>query len=222
MKTVIFILLFIPSIAFAAPLQEKYTDLPDPISVDAGKKLYQENGCSLCHGDQGRGDGPLAEGLNNKPRNFQDYEEMKRMPTIRMEQAIHNGLKGTAMPAFGQFSDDEIGVLTNYLRSFLVKSYSDLKMCAFQTYHINAKNLRKPFRVEVDEPEKFNAKVRGKTISFNGKNWPNLLDRKNHRTHFRVMKDDQIVSLISVKINRCQKEMDEMLKNLSFKKAGLN
>jgi mono/diheme cytochrome c family protein len=222
MKTVIFVLLLLPSIAFSAPLKEKFTDLPDPISIEAGKKLYQSNGCPVCHGDQGRGDGPLAGGLENKPRNFKDYEEMKRMPTIRMEQAIHNGLEGTAMPAFSHFSDSQIEVLTNYLRSFLVDSYSDLKMCAFQTYHINAKNLRKPFHVEVDEPEKFSAKVRGKTISFSGKNWTNLLDRKGHRTHFRVMQDDHIVSLISVKIHRCQKEMKELLQNLPLKKAELN
>jgi len=219
MKIIIFILLFIPSVTFAAPLQEKYADLPDPISIEEGKKLYQENGCPVCHGDQGQGDGPLAGGLKNKPRNFKDYEEMKRMPTIRMEQAIQHGLKGTAMPAFSQFSDSQIEFLTNYLRSFLVDSFTDLKMCAFQTYHINAKILREPFYVEVDEPEKFDAKIQGKTISFSGKNWTKLLDRKGHRTHFRVMQDDHIVSLISVKIHRCQKEMNEMLRIVPLQEA---
>jgi cytochrome c551/c552 len=222
MKIVLFVLLFIPSIAFSAPLNEKFTDLPAPISNEEGKKLYQANGCPVCHGDQGKGDGPLAAGLENKPRNFKDYEEMKRMPTIRMVQAIQHGLKGTAMPAFSHFSDSEVEVLTNYLRSFLVDSYTDLKMCAFQTYHINAKNLSDPFHVEVDEPEKFTAKVSGKTISFSGTNWPNLLDRKSHRTQFRVMQDDNIVSLISVKISRCQKEMKEMLRDIPLQKAKLN
>ena len=51
----IFILLFIPSITFAATLKEKYTNLPTPILVKEGKKLYQENGCALCHGDKGKG-----------------------------------------------------------------------------------------------------------------------------------------------------------------------
>jgi cytochrome c553 len=222
MKKIIFILLLIPSITFAAPSQQKYTSLPTPISIEEGKKLYQDNGCAVCHGDQGQGDGPLASGLKNKPRNFKDYEEMKRMPTIRMEQAIHNGLKGTAMPAFSQLSDSQVEALTNYLRSFLVDSYSDLKMCAFQTYHIDAKNLNKPFTVEVDEPKKFDAKVSGKTISFRGKNWTNLLDLKRHRTHLRVMQNDHIVSLISVKIHRCQKEMDEMLKTIPLQKAEIN
>ncbi len=222
MKKVIFILLFFPAITFAAPIQQKYTSLPTPISTEKGKKLYQDNGCAVCHGDQGQGDGPLADGLKNKPRDFKDYEEMKRMPTIRMEQAIHKGLKGTAMPAFSHFSEPQTEALTDYLRSFLVDSYADLKMCAFQTYHIDAKNLKKPFTVEVDEPKKFDAKVSGKTISFRGKNWTKLLDQKRHRTHLRVMQDDHIVSLISVKIHRCQKEMGEMLKTIPLQKAEIH
>lgn len=220
MNKFIFILLFFPTITFAAPLKEKYTSLPTPILVKEGKKLYQENGCAVCHGDKGKGDGPLALGLKNKPRNFKDYEVMKRMPTIRMEQAIQDGLKGTAMPAFSQFSDSQVEVLTDYLRSFLVDSYTDLKMCAFQTYHIDAKTLKKPFTVEVDEPQNFAVKVRGKTISFRGKNWTNLLDKKVHRTHFRVIQAGQITSLISVKVYPCKKEVNEMLKAIPLQKAG--
>ena len=202
MKKFILILLFIPFSVFAAPVQEKFTTLPDPLSIEEGKNLFQENGCALCHGDQGLGDGPLANGLQTKPRNFRDYNEMKRMPTIRMEQAIHEGLQGTAMPSFSQFSESQTEALTNYLKSFLADSYADLKMCSYQTYQVDAKNLSLPFSVEVDEPEEFEAEVHEKTISFRGKNWTELLDRKVHRTHFRVMKDDHIVSLISVKIHR--------------------
>ncbi len=216
----IFILLFIPSLTFATTLKEKYTFLPTPILVKEGKKLYQDNGCSVCHGDKGKGDGPLASGLKNKPRNFKDYEEMKRMPTIRMEQAIHDGLQGTAMPAFNQFSDSQVEALTEYLRSFLVDSYDDLKMCAFQTYHIDAQNLKKPFTVEVDEPQKFAVKVRGKTISFRGKNWTDLLGQKVHRTHLRVIQAGQITSLISIKVYPCKKEVNEMLKTIPLQKAG--
>jgi cytochrome c551/c552 len=216
----IFIFLFIPSITFAATLMEKHTYLPTPILVKEGKKLYQENGCAVCHGDKGKGDGPLASGLKIKPRNFKDYEEMKRMPTIRMEQAILDGLQGTAMPAFSQFSDSQLGSLTEYLRSFLVDSYDDLKMCAFQTYHIDAKNLKKPFTVEVDEPQKFTVKVRGKTISIRGKNWTDMLDQKVHRTHLRVIQAAQITSLISIKVYPCKKEVIEMLKTIPLQKAG--
>lgn len=212
MKIFIFFLLIIPSLVFAAPPQEKYAVLPGKISIEEGKKLYQENGCALCHGDQGQGDGSLAEGQNVTPRNFKEYEEMKRMPTIRMEQAIKNGIEGTAMPAFNQFSDSQIDALINYLRSFLVESYLELKMCAFQTYRIDAKKLNNPFHVEADEPDKYNVKVRGKTISISRKTKSIPLRQKMHRTHFRVLQKDRMVAVISVKINRCQKEVDELLK----------
>lgn len=219
MKKFILFLLFIPVNVFAAPVLEKFTALPDPLSIEEGKNLFQENGCALGHGDQGLGDGPLANGLQTKPRNFRDYDEMKRMPTIRMEQAIHQGLQGTAMPAFSQFSESQTEALTNYLRSFLADSYADLKMCSYQTYHVDAKNLGHPFSVEVDEPEEFKAEVHEKIISFRGKNWTELLDRKVHRTHFRVMQDDHIVSLISVKIHRCIKDLKDMLKTITPAKS---
>jgi mono/diheme cytochrome c family protein len=215
-------LLFFPAVAFSAPAQQKYASLPTPISVQEGKKLYQDNGCAVCHGDHGRGDGPLASGLKNKPRNFKDYDEMKRMPTIRMVQAIQNGLEGTAMPAFDQFSEPQAEALADYLRSFLVNSYTDLKMCSFQTYHIDAKNLKKPFTVEVDEPKKYDVKISGNTISFRGKNWTNLLNHRVHRTHFRVMQDNQITSLISVKIYPCRKEVNEMLRTIPLQKAEIH
>ncbi len=214
MKFLILFLIMIPSLTFAAPPQEKYADLPGQIPVAEGKKLYQENGCPLCHGDQGKGDGSLAAGQTVTPRNFKEYEEMKRMPTIRMEQAIKNGIEGTAMPAFSQFSDSQVNALTNYLRSFLVESYVDLKMCAFQTYHVDAKILKQPFRVEADEPKKYNVEVSGTTISLSRKNKTLPATQKMHRTHFRVMQNDRMASVISVKIKRCKKEVDDMLKSI--------
>ena len=130
----IFILLFIPSITFAATLMEKYTYLPTPILVKEGKKLYQENGCAVCHGDKGKGDSPLASGLKIKPFNFKDYEEMKRMPTIRMEQAIVDGVQGTSMPAFSQFSDSQLGSCVNNLPYVAeVTTTSQLVIAAWRT-----------------------------------------------------------------------------------------
>ncbi len=219
MKKLILVLIFIPLTVFAAPVLEKFTTLPAPLSFEEGKSLFQENNCALCHGDQGLGDGPLANGLQTKPRNFRDYDEMKRMPTIRMEQAIHEGLQGTAMPSFSHFSESQTEALTNYLRSFLADSYADLKMCSYQTFHIDAKKLDFPFSVEVDEPEEFEAEVHEKTISFRGKNWTELLDRKTQRTHFRVMQDDHIVVLISVKIHRCIQDLKDLLKTITPAKS---
>ncbi len=211
-KFLMILVLLIPATAFSAPVTEKYVPLPTPIAIEEGRVLYQENGCPMCHGDHGRGDGPLASGLSNKPRNFRDYDEMKRMPTIRMEQAIHKGLTGTAMPAFDQFSDSQIEALTGYIRSFLVDSYAYLKMCAYQTYVVDTGDLKGNFTVEADQPDKFDVKVVGKKIYFSGKNWPELLNQKVHRTYFRVMSEDRIRSLISVQVQRCDKDLVNLLK----------
>lgn len=214
MKALIFLCLFIPSAVSAATVTQKSATLPESLKIEEGRTLYQENGCVHCHGAEGRGDGPVARSLDNQPRNFQDYEEMKRMPTIRMEQAIKNGLKDTAMPAFKNLSDSQINALIAYLRSFLVKSYTTLTMCAFQTLSIDAKNVGSPFSVELDEPDKYSVKTQGNKILFKGKVWPELLAKKTHRTHFRIMKKGNIHSVVAVKINRCNTDLIELLKTL--------
>ncbi len=220
MKSLIFLFLFVPSLAFAAAPTQKSATLPEALTVEEGRALYQEHGCVHCHGEQGRGDGPVAKGLDNKPRNFQDYEEMKRMPTIRMEQAIKNGLQDTAMPAFKNFSDSQVNALIAYVRSFLVKSYTTLSMCAFQTYSINAKNIKAPFSVELDEPDNYSVEIKGNTIFFKGKVWPELLAKKTRRTHFRVLNKGKIHTVVSVKINRCDADLIELLKTLPCEKPS--
>ncbi len=57
-------LIAIPTSAFAA--------MPDPIKKDmleTGKKVYFKR-CVWCHGVEGGGDGPSAERLYTRPRNF--------------------------------------------------------------------------------------------------------------------------------------------------------
>ncbi|HZD10841.1 MAG TPA: cytochrome c [Candidatus Binatia bacterium] len=38
----------------------------DPEAIDAGEAIFQVN-CATCHGTEGKGDGPAAEGLDPKP-----------------------------------------------------------------------------------------------------------------------------------------------------------
>jgi mono/diheme cytochrome c family protein len=38
--------------------------------------VFQDN-CTICHGDQGKGDGPGASALTTKPANFTDPKLMK-------------------------------------------------------------------------------------------------------------------------------------------------
>lgn len=47
-------------------------------SITEGRALYQENGCTSCHGPDGHGDGPLAPNLPAKPIDFRDVSQFKR------------------------------------------------------------------------------------------------------------------------------------------------
>lgn len=47
--------------------------------------------CATCHGQEGRGDGPGAQLLNPKPRNFHDKDWQKQVNDKEMEQAIIYG-----------------------------------------------------------------------------------------------------------------------------------
>jgi cytochrome c len=47
-------------------------------SAEAGRTLYEANGCVSCHGISGHGDGPAAPTLPAKPIDFRDVAQFKR------------------------------------------------------------------------------------------------------------------------------------------------
>lgn len=95
--------LFIPQ-APSAIFAKKDTLLA---SAARGHKTYMQ-ACQTCHGDQGLGDGPGAEGLVDaedqaiKPANLQ-YKNIKSGRSARdAYKAISTGLDGTPMPGFAE------------------------------------------------------------------------------------------------------------------------
>jgi mono/diheme cytochrome c family protein len=68
----------------------------DDVSLGRGRQLYDLN-CTLCHGAQGKGDGPVAEFLRRKPANLTEAP-IPAMPDGDIFLAITNGVTG-AMPA---------------------------------------------------------------------------------------------------------------------------
>ncbi|MGH7457167.1 MAG: c-type cytochrome, partial [bacterium] len=66
-----------------------------------GRDLFQEN-CVSCHGALGAGDGPSADTLNPKPRDFTAPERMSLRTPFQFYQAITFGVEGTAMPSFSE------------------------------------------------------------------------------------------------------------------------
>jgi high-affinity iron transporter len=61
--------------------------------------------CAACHGTQGRGDGPLAPGMNPTPRDFHDDARMRQRSLYGLYNTITLGVRGTSMRAFTEFSE---------------------------------------------------------------------------------------------------------------------
>jgi copper transport protein len=82
--------------------------------LERGRELYQTH-CVSCHGVGARGDGPLAPALNPRPVDLTVH--VPQHTDRALYDWIANGIPRTAMPAWkGQFSDEEIQAIINYLR----------------------------------------------------------------------------------------------------------
>lgn len=220
MKRIFFLaaaIFLIPQLVFSEPTLLVRKTLPDLPPTKKGQKLFQDNGCPMCHGNEGRGDGVLADQLENKPRNFTDYNEMIRVPLIRLEQAIRKGLAGTAMPAFAHLSDADIKALLIYIRSLHAPVHGEYQICYHQSLEIEAKNLGAASRIESDDSENFKAELKEGVIKIRPKNWPKLMSKIHMRPTFRIFRDEKLYSVIILRMNRCTNELMELLKTLPCK-----
>ncbi|HEV2200652.1 MAG TPA: cbb3-type cytochrome c oxidase subunit II [Bryobacteraceae bacterium] len=78
-----------------------------------GLELYARN-CASCHGMKGRGDGLGAAGLHPPPTNLAEHEYGRD----RLSFALTNGIAGTAMPAWRDFSRADLSALAAAVRGF--------------------------------------------------------------------------------------------------------
>lgn len=94
--------------------------LADP-NVNKGKEVFTIY-CTSCHGNEGRGDGPAASGLNPKPANFHDSNRAAKMTEKAQVNIVTNGgpVEGLSpmMPGFGEtISAEDIQNVVAYIRS---------------------------------------------------------------------------------------------------------
>ncbi|MGH8104670.1 MAG: c-type cytochrome, partial [bacterium] len=95
------------------------------VPSDDIKKVYLDK-CSGCHGLEGAGDGPAADFLRPRPRDFTFGTYKFRttasgeLPTdADLTLTIKKGLPGSSMPAWeGAISDSDINGLIHYIKSF--------------------------------------------------------------------------------------------------------
>jgi len=85
-------------------------------SVLAKAKSNFEDNCTPCHGDQGKGDGALADSLNKRPKDLTSAKEVAGLTDGEIFWTITKGRD--PMPAFEQkLTDEERWGLVHLLRS---------------------------------------------------------------------------------------------------------
>jgi mono/diheme cytochrome c family protein len=111
-------------------LEPKPLDLPSPPStspdlVKQGRKVYQATGCTRCHGDLGRADGPSARTLKDDTGNRIWPADLTMPWTFRgggsrsdIFRTLSTGFNGTPMPGFADaLSVEQRWQITDYIAS---------------------------------------------------------------------------------------------------------
>jgi len=79
---------------------------------DRGQTIF-DGKCAMCHGTDGRGNGPAAAALSPSPADFNSASFWERMSDARITEVIENG--HGSMPAF-TLSSGEIRAVINYMK----------------------------------------------------------------------------------------------------------
>lgn len=100
--------------------------LPTDNSVSSGLMLYQSN-CTLCHGDDGSGRGPLVTELKGGPA-ANLVEHVPLHSDADLYAYISGGIDGTDMPSFGDvLSTKDIWNVINYIKTLEEKESNNQK-----------------------------------------------------------------------------------------------
>jgi len=94
---------------------------PNSESIAAGKAIYAVH-CVPCHGETGKGDGPLGVVLNPRPADLSLHAIPGVHTDAQLYEWITNGFPGSRMPAWKtQLSDTDRWNLVNFIRTLAPK-----------------------------------------------------------------------------------------------------
>lgn len=91
--------------------------MPDGLigNVTAGRDFFNAN-CFLCHGKEGRGDGPRAYFINPKPANLTDPSARHELNRPALFKKISMGVNATEMPAWSKvLTNQQIADVAEYV-----------------------------------------------------------------------------------------------------------
>lgn len=216
MRKFVFSLLFV--LCFAVEAQALNTAkggvyvLPKPLPESSGKLVYESNGCAICHGQNGKGDGIMSGNLNPKPRDFTDLEVMSRISDMSMFHAIKHGIDDTAMPAWN-IPDEQVFELIAYIKTFLADNQTTINICMNEQITIDLRNLDIDDNViRIDQKQFIKLTSNGSKILIE----PKVTDLLRHfrstgkklvRNHVTVVRNGKTryTALIVVRISDCLK-----------------
>jgi len=92
-----------------------------PVYGQEAKQLYEQT-CAMCHGPEGKGDGPNAQVLQPKPANL--TVALKGKDSAYLTKLLKEGGasvgKSPLMPAYkGVLKDEQIRALIKYVKGFV-------------------------------------------------------------------------------------------------------
>ncbi len=125
-KHLLLLILMAAAFSFPATL---WAAKPDPVKQDQlelGKKIYFKR-CVWCHGVEGGGDGPSADRLFTRPRNFNQgtfkirTTDSGHLPMdTDLIATVKNGLPGSAMPAWGEvLNEAEVVAVVQFVKTLV-------------------------------------------------------------------------------------------------------
>lgn len=88
-----------------------------PEALARGKELFKQT-CAVCHGVEGKGDGPGGVALDPKPRNFTVSVGWKNGRTIvGIYKTLEEGIKDTGMASYAGLPPEDRFALAHYVQS---------------------------------------------------------------------------------------------------------
>ena len=101
-------------------------NLGEASTVQAGARIFAEQGCVNCHGAPGVGWAKFSEGLRPYPPDLKDLVDARTPP--RLFWVIKNGINMTGMPAFSEVKDEDLWKIVAFLKKLPTVSEADYKV----------------------------------------------------------------------------------------------
>ena len=104
--------------ATLAPVPAEYAGLTNPLGAEAaeqGAEVFRTN-CEMCHGPEGRGDGPAGQSLDPRPRDLAELQTKAGDDFLFWR--VSEGKPGTSMVAWkGILSDEQVWQAVSFIRT---------------------------------------------------------------------------------------------------------